>query len=60
MSDWSALVMLLRYIENVEISVRYRYVLSPAEISKFSIYRGIDFLIDIIFFAEFSQSRLKF
>jgi len=35
-------LVLYRYIENIEISIRYRIV-SPAEISKFSIYRDIKF-----------------
>ena len=39
-------IVMLRYIENIEISVRYRYIVSPAEIPKFSIYHySIDFLI---------------
>ena len=55
--------MLYRYIENIEISIRYRYIVSyriAGRNMKFSIYRDIKFRYIILpNFHSFIHSRLE-
>ena len=58
-------VVLLQYIENIEISIRYRYIVSffvsPAAMSKFSIYRYQILVVSScrIFLYSLMHSRLR-